>query len=162
MSAQTADVLNEAIGWERIANEEPLGGAETILLVEDEIFVRKVTCEVLRSAGYRVLTAKSAAEALQVYEGNSASVDLLLTDVVLPGETGRSLARRLRRENPELKVLFVTGYAEQMGLVEEERERYLAKPFSSRVLLRRLRLMFDREEMWSGRQDLLRLACGNG
>jgi DNA-binding response OmpR family regulator len=162
MSIQTADVLSEVIGWERIMEEEPLEGAETILFVEDEIFVREVTCEVLRAAGYRVLTAKNAIEALRVYEVNSAAVDLLLTDVVLPGETGRALARKLRRENPELKVLFVTGYAEQMGLVEAEREQYLAKPFSTRVLLRRLRLMFDREEIWRGRQDLLTLACGNG
>ncbi len=161
MSVQTADVLNETIGWERIAKEEPLGGTETILFVEDEIFVREVTSEVLRSAGYRVLTAKNSVEALRVYEVNSATVDLLLTDVVLPGETGRALAGRLRRENPGLKVLFVTGYAEQMRLGEAEPEPCLAKPFSTRVLLRRLRLMFDREEVWSGRQGLLTLACGN-
>lgn len=143
----------EAVG-ERCRGAEAEAGAETILLVEDEAFVRKVTCEVLRSAGYGVLTAENAAEAVGVYEGRRGEVELLLTDVVLPGETGRALARRLRRENPELKVLLVTGYGEQMGLLEAKqelkheprREECLAKPFSSAVLLRRIKQLLESVE----------------
>jgi two-component system cell cycle sensor histidine kinase/response regulator CckA len=131
---------------------ETMAGAETILLVEDEAFVREVTCEVLRSAGYRVLTAKNAAEATGFFDVQCGEVELLLSDVVLPGETGRVLAGKLRRQNPRLKVLLVTGYGEQMGLLETvdgakhevEREQCLAKPFSSEVLLRRVRQLLGR------------------
>lgn len=108
MCVQTTEKLEEASGWCRGADEEMLAGAETILFVEDEAFVRDVTCKVLRSAGYRVLTAKNAAEAVRVYDARRGEVELLLTDVILPGETGRVLAGRLRRKDPELKVLLVT------------------------------------------------------
>ena len=109
MIMQTEEFLDEATAWGRSTVEEPLAYAETILLVEDEQFVREVTSEVLRSAGYMVLVAKNAAEAIGVYERSRAGVGLLLTDVVLPGESGHALATRMRRDNPRLKVLFVTG-----------------------------------------------------
>jgi len=109
MNVQTTYEASTMIKWERTTDAGSFGGAETILFVEDEVFVREVTGEVLRSAGYHVLTAKNSVEALRVYQGNRAAVDLLLTDIVLPGETGLVLAGRLRRENPELRVLFVTG-----------------------------------------------------
>jgi len=107
----------------------------TILLVEDESFVREVTCEVLRAVGYQVLVAKNAADALDIYNERGSEVDLLLTDVILPGDTGRVLAARLRRANPRIKVLYVTGYAEQMGLRGTALEDCLAKPFSTDALL---------------------------
>ncbi|HET9308028.1 MAG TPA: response regulator [Candidatus Sulfotelmatobacter sp.] len=128
----------ERQGW----NDAPLAGeSRTILLVEDETFVREVASEVLRASGYRVLTAKSAAEAMQIYE-NGFDIDLLLTDVVLPGETGRVLAEKLRRANPRLPVLLATGYGEQM--VGETSEECLAKPFSSEDLLRRVRQLLEK------------------
>jgi CheY-like chemotaxis protein len=144
------------------ADEEMLRGAETILFVEDEAFVRDVTCEVLRSAGYRVLSAKNAAEALVSYDVRRGEVELLLTDVVLPGETGLALAGRLRREDPDLKVLLVTGYAEQMGKREEKHEECLAKPFSTEVLLRSVRRLLDGGEIGVGGGRLVTQACGNG
>ena len=123
-------------------NDAPLVGEfRTILLVEDETFVREVASEVLRAAGYRVLTAKNAAEAMQIYE-NGFDIDLLLTDVVLPGETGRVLAERLRRANPQLPVLLATGYGEQMA--REAGEDCLAKPFSSEDLLGRVRQLMEK------------------
>lgn len=125
------------------ANDEEQQRAETILFVEDEAFVREVTCEVLRSAGYRVLTAKDAIEGVRAYEENCGEVHLLLTDVILPGETGRMLAARLKRENRRLKVLLVTGYAEQMELREEGYAQTLVKPFSAGALLRRVREAID-------------------
>ena len=161
MSALVAETIDEANGWGPGTHEEPVGGGETILYVEDEAFVREVTCEVLRSAGYRVLTAKNAGEAARIYDWSRAEIGLLLTDVVLPGETGRVLAGKLRRENPELRVLFVTGYAEHMGLSEAAHEEYLAKPFSTAVLLRRIRQLLEGECLWGGNEELVRLACGN-
>jgi len=133
--------------------------SKMILFVEDESFVREVTREVLRSAGYQVLIAKSAADAIDIYNERGSEVDLLLTDVILPGETGRTLAARLRRANPRLRVLYVTGYAEQMGLRGTANEDCLAKPFSTEVLLQRVKRMLARPEFLSGEEGGTRLAC---
>jgi two-component system, cell cycle sensor histidine kinase and response regulator CckA len=162
MDAQTTETREHASEQCRAA--EALAGAETILLVEDEAFVREVTGEVLRSAGYEVLIARDAVEAAGVYSARPDSVELLLSDVVLPGENGRVLARRLRRENPQLKVLLITGYAEQMGLHgerEEDEEECLAKPFSTAVLLRRVRQRLDHAGSQMGTGDLFTPACGS-
>lgn len=162
MCVQTTVRMEEESGWSRGMDLETSGAAETILFVEDEAFVREVTCEVLRSAGYRVLTAKNAVEAARIYDRRRGGVELLLTDVILPGENGRALAGRLRRESPELKVLLVTGYAAQMGLREAEREECLAKPFSSQVLLQRVRQLLDGGALGMGTEGPVRPACGNG
>jgi CheY-like chemotaxis protein len=138
-----------------------LAGAETILLVEDEGFVREVTGEVLRSVGYRVLAAANGAEAGRMYAERRGEVDLLLTDVVLPGETGLALAGRLRREDPKLKVLVVTGYAERMKGREAVQEELLAKPFSTAALLGRVRQVLNGETARMEKDDLLRRACGS-
>jgi len=136
--------------------------AETILFVEDETFVRDVICEVLRCAGYRVLTAKNAVEAVRIYEEHRGKTDLLLTDMVLPGETGRALAGRLRRGDPQLKVLLVSGYSEQLGVLKATQVDCLAKPFSTEVLLRRVRKLLDGARVSVGQEDLVTHAYGNG
>jgi len=117
------------------------GSGPTILLVEDEKFVRDVTSEVLRSAGYRVLAARNAGEGLELFTESGATVDLLLADIILPGQSGGALAERLKRERPGLKVLFVTGYAEQMK-VSGDVGALLPKPFSSMMLLQAIREQF--------------------
>jgi two-component system cell cycle sensor histidine kinase/response regulator CckA len=132
--------------------------------VEDEAFVREVTCDVLQIGGYRVLSAKDAIEAARLYEAHGSEVDLMLTDVVLPGESGGVLAAKLRRKNPQLKVLLVTGYVDQMTQLEEAREECLAKPFSSDALLRKVRNLLDHANVHSehmrGTKDLM-LACAD-
>jgi len=128
-----------------------LTGGETILLVEDETFVREVTGEILRAAGYRVLTATNAAAAARTYDLEGGDVDLLLTDVVLPGESGAVLAERLKRTSPELKILMITGYAQQVARTEAVTGTCLAKPFSGEVLLKRIRHTLDRGRMTAGR-----------
>jgi two-component system, cell cycle sensor histidine kinase and response regulator CckA len=112
---------------------------QTILLVEDETFVREVTREVLRAAGYSVVAVRTAAEAACVYEEVDGAVDLLLTDVILPGETGPELVAKLRQQSPALRALYVTGYAEQMKSCGVRGERFLAKPYSSGKLLSAVR-----------------------
>lgn len=159
MYSETTETLEQASRW-NVAADEDTSGAETILFVEDEAFVREVTSEVLRSAGYRVLTAKNAAEATRFYEARGDEVELLLSDVVLPGESGRALAGRLRRQNPGLKVLLVTGYAEQMGLRDAMQVECLAKPFSIEVLLGRVRQLLDHVGLPIESEALLRHACG--
>ena len=162
MYGPMTETLEDANQWCPGAGEEMLRGAETILFVEDEAFVRDVTCEVLRSAGYRVLSAKNATEAIRSYDARRGEVELLLTDVVLPGETGLALAGRLRSEAPDLKVLLVTGYAEQMGRREGKHEECLAKPFSTEVLLRSVRRLLDDGGIRVAAVDLVTQACGNG
>ena len=140
--------------------------AETILLVEDEPFVREVTCEVLRSAGYRVLAAKNAIEGTREFNHSEGKIDLLLADVVQPGETGRALAAKLRQQHPGLNVLLVTGYAEQMELCEAGSVEVLAKPFATGMLLRRVREAIDRGLHPAGAREEpagneVRHACGN-
>jgi two-component system cell cycle sensor histidine kinase/response regulator CckA len=121
------------------------GRAETILLVEDEAFVRRVTAEVLEWAGYKLVIARSAAEALQVHQRRSEPVDLLLSDVVMPGMSGRQLAAEFDSLYPGARVLLMSGYAEQLALCEltPYGKTYLAKPFSIRMLLRRVREVLD-------------------
>ncbi len=113
---------------------------ETILLVEDEVFVRKAAGAALEAAGYRVLTAGSGAQALQAC-GQFPTVDLLLVDLVMPGISGQELAKQFTILCPRVRILLMSGYAEQLalcGLSSYGRE-YMAKPFSVQMLLRRVR-----------------------
>jgi len=128
-----------------LAETRQRGGSETILLVEDEAFVRRGTAEVLESAGYRLVLARSAAEALEAYGRGSGPLDLLLADVVMPGMNGRELARKFESLDPRTRVLLMSGYAEQFAQCEPSRRgnEYLAKPFSMRTLLTRVRKVLD-------------------
>lgn len=148
MCFETAAGPEDANLLSRVA--EGLGHTETILFVEDEAFVREVTCEVLQSAGYRVLPAKDSAAAVMLYDQRAREVKLLLTDVVLPDESGPALAGRLRRQNPELKVLLITGNAHQIAVYEATTEEYLPKPFSTEGLLRKVRQVLDRVDLGIG------------
>lgn len=145
------------------ADELPMRGTETILFVEDQIFVREVTGKILRSAGYNVLVAKSAEEGLRTYDVAEGEVNLLVTDVILPAEDGRELARKLRRQDPLLRVLLMTGYAEQMAKSGSEPEfgKWLPKPFSARTLLQRVREVLN-EVLNDQDSDLRAAACDRG
>ena len=103
------------------------------MLVEDEAFVRKVTAEVLESAGYRLVIAAERRGGVRGLPRSSAPVDLLLADVVMPGMSGRELAAELERFHPRTRVLLMSGYAEQLAWCESSpyRKLYLAKPFST-------------------------------
>ena len=109
------------------------GGTETILVVEDEMSVRRLTGEFLASNGYRVLEAQDGGEALQVCEKHRGPIHLLVTDVVMPGMSGRDLAVRLAGQRPEMKVIYMSGYTDdtivQHGVLEEG-ILFLQKPFS--------------------------------
>ena len=109
------------------------GGSETILLVEDEEPLRRLTRRILESRGYVVLDAANGAEAIQVLASAHAKVDLLLTDVVMPGMSGRELVERLLPVYPWLRVLFMSGYTEDMMLQHRISELGIAvvqKPFT--------------------------------
>ena len=120
-------------------------GKETILLAEDEAFVRKATGEALESAGYKVVVAGSAAQALEAHRNCGGQVDLLLSDLVMPGISGHELASQFLVLCPNVRVLLMSGYAEQLALCQLSSygRKYLAKPFSVPVLLRRVREVLD-------------------
>ena len=122
--------------------ETVLGGSETILLVEDDEPVRRVLVESLREAGYRVLETASAAEALPLGEHYEGRIDMLVTDVIMPGKDGVPLADRIRRIRPEIAVLYVTGYGgkelARHGLPDKD-THLLIKPFRHEELLIRVR-----------------------
>lgn len=121
--------------------EEPkisdLTGSATILLVEDEEAVRSFAARALASRGYRVYEASSGVEALEVMEEAGGQIDLVVSDVVMPELDGPSLLRELRKTRPELKIIFISGYAEEAfkkNLPEGEDFHFLPKPFSLKQL----------------------------
>jgi DNA-binding NtrC family response regulator len=109
----------------------------TILLVEDESFVREVTRQVLEAAGFRVIEAQTASEAKKIFCREPGKPDLLITDVVLPDRNGRDLSEELTDRCPELKTIFVSGYPENVVTRTTPNcgTFYLAKPFSRESLL---------------------------
>ena len=141
-------VLEEAPG-ELLDPVRPMitgSGTEVILLVEDEESVREVTSEILRSSGYEVLVAASGEEALVVFRGYTGRIDLLLTDVVMPHMKGTELARRLLIEEPDLKIVYMSGYNEESILgrrIGEEGSILIQKPFSPHQLSSRVREVLD-------------------
>lgn len=116
------------------------GGTETILLVEDEQALRELTRDILLGSGYKLLEAESPEQAIQIARGHAGPIHLLLTDVVMPGINGRVLAQKLMVIRPEMKVLYMSGYAgfkhSQMAGLESV---LLAKPFKRDMLLRKIR-----------------------
>jgi CheY-like chemotaxis protein len=115
-------------------------GSETILVVEDEDEVRSLTYEFLKSAGYSVLTAKDGVEALEVSERFGSSIQLLLTDIVMPRMRGTELAQKLKASFSSLRVVYMSGYLEQDTCSPEilEKALVLQKPFSRDMLLRQI------------------------
>jgi PAS domain S-box-containing protein len=123
-----------------------LTGHETVLLVEDELPVRKILKKVLLGAGYRVLEASNTEEALRTSAERRGEVDALLTDVVMPGRNGRYLAERLLTERPSLKVIYMSGYTPSSALALtgiEEGAAFLQKPIRAAQLLAKLREVLD-------------------
>ena len=122
------------------------GGSETILLVEDDESVRKLACQILGRKGYRVLSAGKIEEALQIAESLDSPIHLVLTDVVMPGMSGSELVGRLQFLRPEIKVLFMSGYADRAivhhGIIEAEMS-FLQKPFTPTLLAQKVREVLE-------------------
>ena len=122
-------------------------GAETILLVEDERAVRMLTRVVLERNGYHVLEASHGVEAMGVWEQHADSIDLLLTDLVLPeGISGRELAARLRQSRPGLRVIYTSGYSAEITGHDfhlEPGRNFIQKPSSAAGILETVRRCLD-------------------
>jgi CheY-like chemotaxis protein len=122
-------------------------GTETVLLVEDEPSVRDLIRDQLTKAGYQVIDATNGVEACLVATQQSGHLDLLLTDVVMPGMNGHELAQHLSVIKPNLRVLFMSGYLDDISLsagLDAHRTAFLQKPFTPDVLTQTVRELLDR------------------
>ncbi len=132
----------------------PAGGTETILLVEDEDVLRRVVADTLRTNGYVVLEAHDGKAGIEFAGRFDAPIDLLLTDVILPGATGREVAARLLEFRPEMKVIYMSGYTDDFiadhGVIDPDTV-LLEKPFPIALLLLRVRETLDRKSTGAGR-----------
>ena len=136
----------EAEAEQAVAPRVEAGGTETILLVEDEPSVRSLTARMLESAGYTVLATGGGEEALDVCRRNRGGIDMLLTDVVMPGLSGPEVAERVAEGCPSAVILFMSGYAEERVARHGLRDRHgplLTKPFSRDRLLEMVRTTLD-------------------
>jgi CheY-like chemotaxis protein len=113
-----------------------------VLLVEDDERVRKLGRQFLEASGYRVLEAKSAAEALELMAQHEPEIEVLMTDVIMPQMSGRELAEQVTKMKPGVRVLYMSGYTDDVivrhGELEEE-AAFLQKPFTKEALARKLR-----------------------
>ncbi|MGH6726763.1 MAG: cell cycle histidine kinase CckA [Pseudolabrys sp.] len=134
-----AGAMSAADSMAKVATD--LTGHGTILLVEDEEGLRALNARGLASRGYTVLEASNGVDAIEVLE-KQGGVDLVVSDVVMPEMDGPTLLKELRRRNPKLKVIFVSGYAEeafQKNLPEQEQYEFLAKPFTLKQLVSKVK-----------------------
>ena len=121
-------------------------GTETILLVEDDNNIRALSARGLRGHGYTVLVARHAGEAIKVADGYGGTIDLLLTDIVMPGGNGRALAERLVTSMTDLKVLYTSGYTDSIATLQAIRassSAFIQKPYSPDALARKVRSVLD-------------------
>ncbi len=120
------------------ASAKDMTGQGTVLLVEDEDAVRSFATRALESRGYTVLAANSGAEALELIDEKAGGIDLVVSDVVMPEMDGPTLLKELRKRNPSIKIIFVSGYAEdafKKNLAEDEEFVFLPKPFALKDLI---------------------------
>jgi CheY-like chemotaxis protein len=126
--------------------DQIIGGNETILLVEDDKEVLKVLSSSMTSAGYTMLTAEDGMEALEIFERDGESIDLLVTDLVMPGMGGKALARIVRKSAPYLPILFVTGHSfdiDQHELTAAPKTKLLQKPFKLNAFAHKVRSLLE-------------------
>lgn len=123
-------------------DEKELTGSETVLVVEDSDVVRELTVRVLRERGYTVLSASDGSEALAAAAAHEGHIDLLITDLVMPGMSGATLGSRMASLIPGIKVLYVSGYLDRGGSAQElvnPSAAWLRKPFPPQELARKVR-----------------------
>jgi CheY-like chemotaxis protein len=134
-----------ASGWRAVPSASPCK-AETILVVEDEQEVRSLISRILARSGYRLLEAENGKEALLACDLHQDPIHLMVTDVVMPGMSGCELAERLAAWRPRMKVLYISGYAEEFvaerGMLKPNTP-FLQKPFTAETLVSKVRQLLD-------------------
>jgi CheY-like chemotaxis protein len=145
--------------WPRSSRDVPLqvfssvvtapvkGASETVLLVEDEASVRQLSKRILDHAGYRVLEAANGDDAERLFAHQGGAIDLVVTDVIMPGCGGPELISRLQAQAPSLRVLYMSGYTDQSAVQKAGIDRglpFVQKPFTAEELVRRVRQALER------------------
>ena len=145
-SNQSGLTLAPTAETENLSLKNYYRGTETILVVDDEESLRTVVVDLLSQLGYQILSAANGPEALKLAAGYSGKIDLLLTDVVMDGLPGPELAERLLQSRPEMKVIFISGFADGSlapdGVLKPGTV-LVQKPFTIRVLSAKLREVLD-------------------
>ena len=117
-------------------------GNETVLLIEDDRPLRDLLCEILEAAGYTVLVADGGGKALQIADEYAGAIQLIVTDVIMPGLSGRQAAEKIKAARSEVEILFISGYTseaiEKHGVLAPG-AKFLSKPFTTEDLLRKIR-----------------------
>jgi two-component system cell cycle sensor histidine kinase/response regulator CckA len=142
--------VEEVVETEKIVTEKEIPrGGETVLVAEDERDVRILAIQILKRQGYKILEAANGGEALLICEKHRGEIHLMLTDIVMPGMSGRELAERLLQLHPEMKVLYMSGYpyhaVMRHGILGEE-PNFIQKPFSLQALVNKVREVLDQKE----------------
>jgi CheY-like chemotaxis protein len=133
----------------RASGEEmlTLGGTETILIVEDQSEVRELTAKVLRQYGYRILESANGSEALRLCEARRDEIHMMITDVIMPGMSGRDLADKIAALHPDIRVLYISGYTAELICHDDitgSAFAYLQKPFTPLALACKVRAILNR------------------
>jgi CheY-like chemotaxis protein len=123
------------------------GGSGTILLAEDQTTIRETVRECLQVNGYKVLEAENGEEALDIAKVYSGTIDVLVTDIIMPRVRGLELAKRISRLRPAMAVVFMSGYSEEAlvegGLLAEANVTLIQKPFDPEALVTKMRQLLD-------------------
>ena len=120
-------------------NTKPGNGRNTILVVDDEFGIRDFLYAYLKTKNFRVLTADCADEAFSIWSNERDAIDLILSDIVMPGMNGHAMAEQLLAERPDVKVIFMSGYMPSEIAEETLNQRFLRKPFKPHELLDAIR-----------------------
>jgi two-component system, cell cycle sensor histidine kinase and response regulator CckA len=129
-----------------VEEARPPTGHETVLVVEDEAVVRQLVKRGLEASGYTVIEAANGVQALALCAAGTATIHLVVTDVVMPGLGGRELVARLHEKHPALRVLYMSGYTDDGVVhhgVSNEEVAFIQKPFTIRALARKVRQVLD-------------------
>jgi CheY-like chemotaxis protein len=138
------NAVQDAVG--ELEEEKPAGGAETILVVEDEETLRELASQVLRRMGYRVLAAENGEKALALYEENREEISVVLLDLIMPGMGGKRCLEELLKRNPLVKIVIASGYTGEDSrsvLLEKGARGFVAKPYDMKRVLRMIREVLD-------------------
>ena len=147
LPASEATTEHEELGESLESKSPAMGGYETILLVDDEEFIRELGVDVLGQAGYTVLTASNGEQALEVYRKEQAQIDLVILDLIMPGMGGGKCLEGLLKIDPRAQILIASGYspdASTKGALEAGAAAFINKPYDTKQLLELVRKILDK------------------
>jgi len=137
---------NICVPSSEVADSVEMLSGNTVLIVEDEESIREILMDILQETGCRTFSVPSAEEALAEFQNFEKPIDLLITDVILPGRRGPEMAEEFTKVYPDMKIMFMSGYPTDSfhpGLISHGRTSFIAKPFTPAMILDKLRQIFS-------------------